>query len=569
MGELPSDIIDLLERISEQVKQLRAGGELEKVDSLQRVARLLQCRDFPSLSRKECDCLASWRGANRKLGCLTEHRRLILDKWLSASRLRLSTGPRRITDQEYEEWRSWLAAHYAGPASAVPPRRPPSGDGPLSEDSPTEVPQAGGEAEKVLEPADKTAHPAPAHPHGDAPAQHDGGVADAALTKSDGAVAQRIEAEALDAGSNALDRVTAPAALLEPAIAELLGRIPDTWQAYRPDDLSEILSQALFLLTAAGMVARRERLRVRMADHPLEVDATIQTTGEHGAVQALEPLAAQLWPDWQHAFCRWQESDAREASPFHCTRLEPSEWRLTDQGVLARDDLAAGPSRLVFDFVLGQGFFDGRPRLLPGGRIRVREPVGGEGRLVRMDRRQAQAATTAGPAAEAVPAGVDALARAMCGMFQAMQAYAGTGRSGAPTPDRPLPGDEAGANRNPGREALAEANQGQEGPLPDRMQRAYGQYLTALPNLRDRPTDRECYNWAKSHNEDSPLPSFDTWQRYVRAARRHYGEQKNAPRAGRRGRSIEEAPRPPRPREHGYVLPKDEQWHKGKGPDAD
>ena len=39
--------------------------------------------------------------------------------------------------------------------------------------------------------------------------------------------------------------------------------------------------------------------------------------------------------------------------------------------------------------------------------------------------------------------------------------------------------------------------------------------------------------------KDYNLPSFETWGRYLRKARRLLGEQKNTPRAGRlRGRSI-------------------------------
>ena len=39
--------------------------------------------------------------------------------------------------------------------------------------------------------------------------------------------------------SNISGRITASAGMLEPAVAELLRWIPETWQAYRPDDLSE------------------------------------------------------------------------------------------------------------------------------------------------------------------------------------------------------------------------------------------------------------------------------------------------------------------------------------------
>jgi hypothetical protein len=39
--------------------------------------------------------------------------------------------------------------------------------------------------------------------------------------------------------SNIPGRITASAEMLEAAVAELLRLIPETWQAYRPDDLSD------------------------------------------------------------------------------------------------------------------------------------------------------------------------------------------------------------------------------------------------------------------------------------------------------------------------------------------
>lgn len=51
-------------------------------------------------------------------------------------------------------------------------------------------------------------------------------------------------------------------------------------------------------------------------------------------------------------------------------------------------------------------------------------------------------------------------------------------------------------------------------------------------------TDQKAYDWLREQEFDAPLvgyklPAFDTWSKYVRAARKHYGEQKNQPRAGR------------------------------------
>jgi predicted DNA-binding protein (UPF0251 family) len=184
--------------------------------------------------------------------------------------------------------------------------------------------------------------------------------------------------------SNIPGRVTAPVEMLEPAINDLLRRIPETWEVYDPDSLTETQSQALFMLQAAGMVERRERLRVRMLDRKTAVEATITATGEYGAVEALEPLVEELWADWQSDYRKWSRGDRRETSPFHSERLSPSEWRLTDQGVLARKSLLDGEKAVVYDFVLKRGFFDGQPRSLPDGRVFRREHVRGKGSLVKV-----------------------------------------------------------------------------------------------------------------------------------------------------------------------------------------
>jgi hypothetical protein len=220
--------------------------------------------------------------------------------------------------------------------------------------------------------------------------------------------------------SNIPEWITAPAEMLAPAIVGLLRRIPDTWQTYRPDDLSETQSQALFLLTAAGMVERCERLRLRMIDHPLVVKATVTATGEYGVVQAMEALAAGLWANWRDAYGQWKQGDTRDVAPFHFERLEPSEWRLTDQGVAARKSLADGEQNVVFDFVLKRGFFDGQPRMI-NGRIFRREPVRGKGALVRMEKLKGESAAPSAVEIANWGKGAQAFAKAFAGLFAMIQ----------------------------------------------------------------------------------------------------------------------------------------------------
>ena len=201
----------------------------------------------------------------------------------------------------------------------------------------------------------------------------------------------------------------------ELAVAELLRRIPETWQTYRPDDLTQTQSQALSLLIGAGMVEHRGHGRLRMLNHPVMVEYTCTATGECGAAEAFEKVCAAIWADWQEAYNKWKQGDGGDVSPFLSERLEPSEWRLTDQGVLVRKDVVDG-KREAIDFVLKRGFFDGQPHQMPGGRIVQRKPVRGTGALVSMERLKVDAAVTGTVNVGNWGEGADAFAKAFGGM---------------------------------------------------------------------------------------------------------------------------------------------------------
>jgi len=184
--------------------------------------------------------------------------------------------------------------------------------------------------------------------------------------------------------------------LLQDAVAALLHRIPERWAEYDADALTATESQALFLLVAAGMVERRIRLRARLHNHPVAVEATITATGEYGFAEAMEPVLASMWGEWKDAYHAWRTGETRGALLSVTEHLKPDEWRLTDQGALARADLDGGHAERALDFVLRRGFFDGQPRLiLEPGRERVspREAVRGYGQLVTMRKVQADAAS--------------------------------------------------------------------------------------------------------------------------------------------------------------------------------
>jgi len=69
---------------------------------------------------------------------------------------------------------------------------------------------------------------------------------------------------------------------LKPSIAELLQSIPATWAEFDLDKLTARQSISLFLLTAAGMVERRGRIRTTIANHPTCFELRFQATGEAG-----------------------------------------------------------------------------------------------------------------------------------------------------------------------------------------------------------------------------------------------------------------------------------------------
>ncbi len=180
--------------------------------------------------------------------------------------------------------------------------------------------------------------------------------------------------------------------LIQTAVAALLRRVPERWEEYHADSLTATESKALFLLVAAGMVERRTRLRIRLNNHPVAVEATVTATGEYGLAEAMEPVLGAMWTDWKDALAAWRSGETCGAPATITEHLKPDEWRLTDQGLLARTDLDNGDAQAALDFVLRRGFFDGNPRLIlePGApRISQREPVAGSGRLVTMRKVQA------------------------------------------------------------------------------------------------------------------------------------------------------------------------------------
>lgn len=166
----------------------------------------------------------------------------------------------------------------------------------------------------------------------------------------------------------------------EAALIELLRRIPETWEEYDPDQLTQPQAEALKAMVAAGFVERRSRIRLSLANHGDVVEATITCTGEGGLYYAVLPLISQVFARWHESFRDWIAGETAALPPIHGEELRPAEWRLTDQGVLARGE--ERPAILI-DFAFRQGAV-----------YTFRPPVQGSGSLVKIDIKSRDATKT-------------------------------------------------------------------------------------------------------------------------------------------------------------------------------
>ncbi len=178
-------------------------------------------------------------------------------------------------------------------------------------------------------------------------------------------------------GENVSERLPKTAeerALAQKSISHLLTTIPDRWKDYDASGLTESEEQALFLLTAAGMIERSCRLTSRLRNQRSSIEAEISFTGEKGGIEALEPLYAELWKEWAEDWRAWRAGDTKDIPALHCAALPPSRWRLTKEGVQARKELRAGNFGYVYSYVLKTEPF------------KYRDPVRGRGRLLKVIR---------------------------------------------------------------------------------------------------------------------------------------------------------------------------------------
>lgn len=170
--------------------------------------------------------------------------------------------------------------------------------------------------------------------------------------------------------------------MLEKAIVVLLNRIPETWELLDQKVLTSIEQRALFLLTAAGLIERRLQFRVTPILGSFAADIEIVATGEFGFVQAMQTVILQMWSDCRDVYESWVKEHG--VAPTSQCELLGESWRLTDQGVIAKQDLSqdSRDRQYVFDFVLKRGTCNNRPA------------TGGSGKLLKLTRNDDSVDTT-------------------------------------------------------------------------------------------------------------------------------------------------------------------------------
>lgn len=163
------------------------------------------------------------------------------------------------------------------------------------------------------------------------------------------------------------------AATLRSSIESLLQSIPDRWSEVAYDELTAIEQRSLSLLYLAGMVERRAGLHISLFNNLAKIEIEFSATGEYGVVEALEPAIRNIYSDLTPVIERWYLEHAGNEVPLIAEPQDKQLWRLTDQGVLARNDLSKSAKErdFVFSYVLRLGI------------QAYRDPCRGYGKVIR------------------------------------------------------------------------------------------------------------------------------------------------------------------------------------------
>jgi len=172
---------------------------------------------------------------------------------------------------------------------------------------------------------------------------------------------------------------------LAEAVTKYLRLAPDRWVEFPFKEAASEEITAIRRLTEAGLIEQRVTARFQIPGADQVNRITFQATGEFGGKYALHAVKK----DWLARYEKHFRAFPREPGDLADLIVLPEriEWRITDQGRLAKADLEKG-DQCPIDFVLKRGFFDRPVRLLSDGRIYFRRPVAGHGHLLSIEKVQ-------------------------------------------------------------------------------------------------------------------------------------------------------------------------------------
>ncbi len=151
--------------------------------------------------------------------------------------------------------------------------------------------------------------------------------------------------------------------MIERTILEILVSIPKKWELFDRNQTSD-WEKTIGLLVTAGLVERRETLQVSMIGEQTPVRSTIEFTTFEGLKQSLWPLLTIASEKWRDAFEQLTDCGRK----FEVQFVGGVEFRLTDEGFIAIQDIADGKMRALIEFITRTGFFSGAPPAIGPGR---------------------------------------------------------------------------------------------------------------------------------------------------------------------------------------------------------
>jgi hypothetical protein len=120
------------------------------------------------------------------------------------------------------------------------------------------------------------------------------------------------------------------------AVLHLLLLIPESWKKFNRDTLTAAEDEAVGHLMASGLIELRWCTRITLPGHPTEFHATLRRTG---CPTEDDSFTARLYAEWGPTIEDWRAAHPNQKTPVHFEVDQEQEWRLTDQGVLAREDV--------------------------------------------------------------------------------------------------------------------------------------------------------------------------------------------------------------------------------------